>query len=1090
MENENKMPSHNIKENKFFRIRPLHERLNDYIKSRFRIFNDNELDPHLIRKYNRSTVRMRNFYKKIRKDQKRVVSSIINCEQDGRLYAEVKFLGKSEFGLLDTGANISCIGGDLGKIDYSTLPGFRTIKSTVHTADGKCQNVTGLIETEMSYKQKREKIVLYIVPSLSQRLILGLDFWRKFGLMDSIVCGITSEFTSDNDRLDPMLCPLTNMQTQQLETVKTLFPNFDLQGLGRTTLITHKIDIGNASPIKQRFYPVSPAVEKLMYAEIDRMLRLGVIEESTSAWSSPMRMVIKPGKVRLCLDARKINEVTTKDAYPLPNIDGIFARLPKANIISKIDLKDAYWQIPLDEESKPITAFTIPGRPLYQFKVMPFGLCTAPQTMCRLMDSIIPPELKHSVFGYLDDVCVVSDSFENHISVLVRLAEQFRKANLTLNLKKSKFCVRRVQYLGYIIGDGGISTDPEKIESIIDWPTPKTLKQVRGFLGLTGWYRRFISNFAEVTHDITDVLSKKRKFNWTTAANDAFHHIKTLLTTAPVLRNPDFTKKFFIHCDASNYGIGAVLVQLDANNEEYPIAFMSKKLNSAQKNYSVTEKECLAAIEAIEKFRCYVELHEFEVITDHSSLVWLMRQPNLKGRLARWVLKLQSYNFTISHRKGKDNIVPDALSRIYENEIAALELIQPEIDLDSPYFQDDEYVQQKNTFMSNESCYPDIKVMGKYIYIRTNFATGQEEIDVNSWKLWIPKNMRPNILKRCHDSVLASHGGIGKTIELIRRHCYWPRMATDVKEYVRNCEVCKTTKATNQNLRPEMGKMAVSERPFQRLYVDLLGPYPRSKKGFIGLLIVLDHFSKYHWLCPLRKFTTNVINDYLEKQIFHHYGVPELLISDNGSQFKSNDFNAFLTQYGIRHVYTALYSPQSNASERVNRSIIAAIRAYLKKDHRDWDENLSSISCALRNSKHSTIDVSPYQALYGFNMATHASTYKLLKDIDCLGESVVTVETGDKLTILRKQIADNIKKAYETNVRQYNLRARPVSYNVGQEVFRRNFAQSSAEQKFSSKLCPAFIKARVKEKLGNCYYVLEDVEGKHTGTYHGKDIKS
>lgn len=1073
-----------------FNIQPFHLRLRNYIKTRDRIFSDKLLDKDIRRKYKRSTVRMRNFYKRIRKDHELCISSIINSDIDGRLYAEVRFLDRVELGLLDTGANISCLGQDLAKIDFSGKAGYRKIKSTVKTADGQAQNVTGLIEADLSYKNKTRKISLYIVPTLQQKLILGLDFWREFGLMENCISSLALNSKMEEKEIDNDQIHLLGFQKQQLEGVKSLFPNFELQGLGRTSLLKHHIDIGNAKPVKQRFYPVSPAVEKLMYQEIDRMLDLGVIEISTSAWSSPMRLVVKPGKVRLCLDARKINEFTTKDAYPLPNIDGIFARLPKANYISKIDLKDAYWQVELDEESRPITAFTIPGRPLYQFKVMPFGLCTAPATMCRLMDMIIPPELKHAVFGYLDDVCIVSESFEEHLSILIRLAQQFKRANLTLNLNKSKFCVKRVQYLGYVIGEGGISTDPAKIESILNWPTPKTLKQVRGFLGLTGWYRRFISNFADVTHPITDVLSRKRKFEWTNEADEAFRNIKNLLTTAPVLKNPDFSKKFYVHCDASDFGIGAVLVQIDCDGNESPIAFMSKKLNSSQRNYSVTEKECLAAISAIEKFRCYIELQEFEVITDHSSLVWLMKQQNLKGRLARWILKLQSYTFSISHRKGKENIVPDALSRMHEGEVLSVEIIGPEVDLESKHFLDEEYLLLRNKFEDHKDNFPDIKVVDRYIYIRTTYASGVEEKDENLWKLWIPKALREPILRRSHDSVIAAHGGIAKTLSLIRRHFYWPKLVLDVKTYIGNCEVCKTTKSTNKILTPPMGNMATSNRPFQRIYVDLLGPYPRSKKGFIGLLIVLDHFSKYHWLCPLKKFTSSLIIQFLEQQIFHHFGVPESIISDNGSQFKSNDFNAFLTQYGIHHIYTALYSPQSNASERVNRSIIAAIRSYLKKDHREWDANISFISCALRNSTHSSIGISPYHALYGFNMITHGSSFQLLKSLNSLEDADITMNRDDKLALLRQQISTNMRKAYETNAKLYNLRSRNISYNIGQEVYRRNFVQSSKEQTVNAKLSPLFIKAVVVKKLGNCYYLLQDVDSQNTGTYHAKDIKS
>lgn len=884
--------------------------------------------------------------------------------------------------------------------------------------------------------------------------------------------------------------PLTPTQRQQLDVVITFFPNFEKQGLGRTSLITHEIDIGDSKPIKQRFYPVSPAVEKLMFAEIDRMLELGVIEPSQSPWSSPMRLVIKPGKVRLCLDVRKLNSVTKKDAYPLPSIEGIFARLPKANIISKLDLKDAYWQVALSDSSKPLTAFTIPGRPLYQFVVMPFGLCNAPQTMSRLIDEIIPPELRNSVFGYLDDLIIVSEDFESHLSTLLRMSEQFRKANLTVNIGKCKFCVTQVQYIGFVIGNGGITTDPQKVSAIVNYPVPKTIKQVRGFLGLSSWYRRFIDNFSTVVAPISDVVSTKKKFAWTPEAQKAFETIKSLLTTAPVLINPDFRKKFYVHCDASDCGIGAVLIQLDEEGNEKPIAFMSKKLNTAQKNYSVTERECLAAIEAVKRFRCYLELQDFEIITDHSSLVWLMKQPDLTGRLVRWVFKLQPFKFSISHRKGKDNVVPDVLSRNCVECISSVTFTGPEIDLNSPHFMDEDYTFLKDKILREQSKYPDIKVVDNFIYIRTEHYSGEANQEEKSWKLWIPLKLQKDIINRAHNDPISSHGGMVKTIELIRRHFYWPGLVKDVRDHIRNCDTCKSTKTPNQSLKPEMGKPALSVRPFQRLYIDLLGPYPRSKSGFIGLLIVLDHLTKYHWLFPMRKFTSASIIEYLQKQIFHLYGVPETIVSDNGSQFRANDINAFFTAYGISHIYTAVYSPQSNASERVNRSVIAGIRAYLKSDHRLWDENLSKISCALRNSYHQAIQTTPYHAMFGLDMITHGSSYTLLKNLHLLNEPTYHLSRDDNLSLIRLNLRKHIREAYEVNRKQYNLRARPVNFNIGQEVFRRSFAQSSSEQKFIAKLSPLFIKCRIREKLGKHYYLIEDLQGKIVGTYHAKDLKS
>lgn len=286
-----------------------------------------------------------------------------------------------------------------------------------------------------------------------------------------------------------------------------------------------------------------------------------------------------------------------------------------------------------------------------------------------------------------------------------------------------------------------------------------------------------------------------------------------------------------------------------------------------------------------------------------------------------------------------------------------------------------------------------------------------------------------------------------------------------------------------------MGKPATSSRPFQRLYIDILGPYPRSKRGNIGLLIVLDHLTKFHWICLMKKFTSSTIQSFLLENIFHVYGIPEQIISDNGSQFKASELNAFFTRLGIEHIYTALYSPQANASERVNRSLIAGIRAYLKKDQTLWDENLSSVSCALRNTLHQAIQTSPYHAVFGQDMITHGSSYKLLRNVRLLTAPTSPLSRDDSLSLIRHQLRKHISDAYQTNQRQYNLRTRPIQYSVGQLVFRKNFSQSSLEKKFSSKLAPLYTKARIKEKVGSNYYIVEDLDGKILGTFHAKDLR-
>lgn len=270
--------------------------------------------------------------------------------------------------------------------------------------------------------------------------------------------------------------------------------------------------------------------------------------------------------------------MTTKDAYPIPNIDGLLSRLPPVHWISKIDLKDAFWQIRLDTSSRSKTAFTVPNRPLYQFNRMPFGLCNAPQTLCRLMDKVIPYTLKSQVFVYLDDLLIVSQTFDEHILHLYEVATQLRKAGLTINVGKSSFGLSQVKYLGYVVGNGTLEADKEKVSAIVDYPVPKTIRQLRRFLGMTGWYRRFIHNYADITHSLTDLLAGKRKFTWNVDAQKSFDILKTKLTSAPLLVHPNYTKPFILQCDASTYGVGAVLAQEDEEGVEKPISFMSIKL--------------------------------------------------------------------------------------------------------------------------------------------------------------------------------------------------------------------------------------------------------------------------------------------------------------------------------------------------------------------------------------------------------------------------------------------------------------------------------------------------------------------------------
>jgi hypothetical protein len=352
---------------------------------------------------------------------------------------------------------------------------------------------------------------------------------------------------------------------------------------GPTRKIEHQLRLRDPEPIKQRYRPRNPAMQAIINTAVDEMLRDGIIEPSKSAWSSPVVIVRKKdGQHRFCIDFRKVNNVTERDAYPLPHITATLDKLRGAKYLSTLDLKNGYWQVPLAVNSRPVTAFTVPGRGLMQFRVMPFGLHSGPATFQRLLDSVLGPELEPHVFVYLDDIIVVSSSFDAHLRHLKKVFNRLRDANLRLNPEKCHFCRTELRYLGHIINRDGIHTDPEKVRAVAHWPAPTTVRKVRQFLGMASWYRRFVENFSTIAAPLARLTGKKARWQWESGEEQAFQKLKTALTTAPILACPDFAKSFTLQTDASTLSLGAVLTQ-NLDNGERVIAYASRTLNGAEK---------------------------------------------------------------------------------------------------------------------------------------------------------------------------------------------------------------------------------------------------------------------------------------------------------------------------------------------------------------------------------------------------------------------------------------------------------------------------------------------------------------------------
>lgn len=1028
-------------------------------------------------------------------------ATIQNLGRDGRLYVPMK-IGETQWSaLLDTGAENTYLSEHVTRqareeINVQDMG----ISHQPHLVDGSAAHAAGEVKLKTRINGSDVRLRTTIIENMQVNCILGIKAMACLGL---IIHAKTGQIEQIAPRSRWQQRRRGRAWWRRKKTVacvegkgQDVFNSFLKQELelskdapGRTHLVKHVIRLKEGvEPIRQKPYPRNPAMQSIINAEVDKMLQEGVIEPSSSPWSSPIVLVRKNnGKYRFCVDLRKVNEVTHRDAYPLPNMTSILDKLKDAKFISTIDLKNGYWQVPLSKESKAITAFTVPGKGLFQFKVMPFGLHSAPATFQRLLDQVIGPRMEPVAFAYLDDLIVLGSTLEEHMHNLREVFRRLREAGLVINHEKCQFLQKQLRYLGHIVSDQGLHTDPDTVKAVQEFPRPQKIRSLRSFLGLASWYRRFVPDFATIAAPLHHLLKKGVRWRWGEQEEEAWEKLKEALIHSPVLTYPRFELPFALQADASGLGLGAALTQ-EINGEEKVIAYASRALRGPELNYSTTEKECLAVIFGLRKFKPYIEGYHVVVITDHQSLKWLRNIPNPTGRIARWIMEMQQYDLEIRYRKGNQHTVPDALSRNTKvTEVGACELDYSE--------QEDAWINKvKRGIDTNPAKYPDFTVKGERLYRhiwprRVPRASTEED----EWKLCVPRHLRGQVIGDNHSTPSAGHPGIYKTYVKIARLYYWPGMFKDIAKYIRSCDLCQQYKVEQRAPFGPMNQARSVTKPWTTVSSDIIGPLPRSKRGNKYLVVFQDVFSKWVEVVPLKRADGRLVMEAFKARVITRFGTPRFLITDNGKQYVGKIMKKLCSEFHISQIFTPPYSPQGNPTERVNRVIKTLIGMYVGQQHADWDKNVDYLCFALNTTVHSATKYTPAFLNFGREPRTPEDwRMEPEEGVAQMEDEVDSTSRQHRLQVLhkvRQLVIDNLDEAYRNTSRHYNLRRRPFLLKAGDWVMKREYHLSSAAQNFAAKLAPKYSgPCKIREVISPNVLLLGTQDGKVLRC-HVKDVK-
>ena len=773
---------------------------------------------------------------------------------------------------------------------------------------------------------------------------------------------------------------------------------------------SHRIDLQHDIPIACKPFRAPHSKVEIIDQEIDRMLKCGIIKNSKSPYAAPCLLVFKKnGKPRLVIDYRKLNSVVKPIAYPLPHLETSIQSLGGNNYFSTLDLISGYHQIPLREEDRFKTAFTT-GRGLYEFSRLPFGLITSGAAMQFTMQRILSGLNNKICMVYIDDVVVYGKTIHEHDKNLDLVLNRLLNHGFKLNVQKCVFRKTSVECLGHIVSSEGIKPNPSKIDCLLRKPIPKSVKSLKSFLGLCSYYRRFVPSFSKIAEPLNNLLKKNVKWNWTNKCQDSYNELISKLTNSPVLTYPNYSLPFIVTTDASTDGIGAVLSQCIEGTEK-PIAFYSRSINKCEKKYPIFDLEGLAIKCALQKWRYYLLGYNIIVRTDNQPIMHLLRSKDCQGRIGKYLTTIMEYNPTFQYLPGKSNIVADYLSRNvcriqkvtnkYPNifDISAIKQAQ----------NNDKFINQ--IIKDGRTRYGVIACVDDLFYV----DNGKYK------KLLLPETLLQQYINYCHSEV-GCHEGITRTYQRMKKYFFYPNLYFHIKEFINNCVTCIKAKPCHQS-KNILASFPVPNKSFQRWHLDLCGPFQKAKHGYKFIFVAIDAFSHYCIISPITKKNSQRICNIFKSEIIDKFGPPASVVTDYGTEFKSNVFTSLCNEFNIENIFTSPYHHASNGLvERLNLQIENALRACLLDKGSSWHSHLENIQSSLNSTVHSAVGMTPYEAING--------TVKPL-----ILPAVQNNHEQNNVQAIERKISMNLIKSKDKMERKFNKFKRNRKLDLNSKVF-------------------------------------------------------